>query len=148
MADNHSNQLEALKIVQNIITRLANTSFILKGWTVTVVVVSMLLSKNGVIVKWIAFIPIVSFWILDAYYLHQERLFRALSRWIAGDSAKSFEEMFCFDLRPFKKEHKYWRALLSLTEALFYLTVAALALAIILLETEAGTGLPSAVSNP
>lgn len=69
-----------LEFIQNIITRMANNSFLLKGWTVTIVAALFALAAQNSNSKFVvlAFFPVVTFWILDAYYLWQERLFRAL----------------------------------------------------------------------
>lgn len=134
MAENDSkNTLEAIKIVQGIITRMANNSFVLKGWTVTAVVVALLISGNVVtnIDRRVAFIPILAFWLLDSYYLHLERLFRKKYRWIVNNPLSSFSEAFDLDMRRFRKWHDYICAVFSITEIGFYLSVALMAVVMI-----------------
>ncbi len=72
-------KLKHLEFIQGIIDRMAKCSFMLKGWCITLVVglyvfSSTVSEKTSLIL--ISFIPIIVFWILDAYYLWQERLFR------------------------------------------------------------------------
>jgi hypothetical protein len=73
-------KLKHLELIQNIITRMANNSFLLKGWNLTLLAALIGLNKeNGLDGKvvFICFILILVFWILDSYYLSQERIFRA-----------------------------------------------------------------------
>lgn len=71
-------KLKHLEFLQNIITRMANNSFLLKGWSITVVGAIIGLYKDGI--DWkvvlIAMFLVAMFWTLDAYFLAQERLFR------------------------------------------------------------------------
>lgn len=66
-----------LDYLQVIITRHNTNSFMLKGWTITLV--SALLALSGAIkepnVSLIGLMPIIIFWCLDAFYLSNERCF-------------------------------------------------------------------------
>ena len=64
--------VEELKIIQDIIKRMALNSFLIKGWAITLVVATLLLKGNKYQVL-IAFIPLLVFWFLDAYFLWQEK---------------------------------------------------------------------------
>lgn len=69
-----------VELVQGVINRMAGNSFLLKGWTVTLVAGLFALAASGG--NWaysaLALLPSLSFWWLDAYCLRQERLFRKL----------------------------------------------------------------------
>ena len=65
--------LKEIEIIQDIIRRMGFNSFMIKGWAITLVVVSLLL-KGTEYQVWIAFIPLLVFWFLDAYFLWQERM--------------------------------------------------------------------------
>ncbi len=69
-----------LGFIQNVITRMAQNSYLLKGWTVTLVAaifaLSLTLKSAGFIA--IALLPVLTFAVLDAFYLRQEQLFREL----------------------------------------------------------------------
>lgn len=71
---------EHLKLLQGVINRMARNSFLLKSWSV--VIVSALFALSGkedtALFAYIGFFPAISFWILDGYFLWQERLFRKL----------------------------------------------------------------------
>jgi uncharacterized membrane protein len=74
------NKQKHLEFIQATISRMANNSFLLKGWAITLVAALFALAtkdtdKNYIIV---AYFPVVIFWILDGYYLSQERRFRSL----------------------------------------------------------------------
>ncbi len=69
-----------LEFIQNIINRMSNNSFLLKGWNVTVssAVLVLIISNPNPLFAIVALLSSLSFWGLDAYYLRQERLFRSL----------------------------------------------------------------------
>jgi hypothetical protein len=73
-------KLKHLDICQNVISRMAGASFSLRGWSVTLVAALLALTaKDGnPHFAWVALLPSVIFWLLDTYYLREERLFRAL----------------------------------------------------------------------
>ena len=67
-------------MIQKIIERMAGNLFFLKGWAITLIAALFALAAKDANHKYIvlAYFPVVIFWILDGYFLHQERLFRAL----------------------------------------------------------------------
>jgi len=88
---------QELEQIQNIIDRQASNSFKIKGWTVTLVVVALLFRTNN-FQLFAAFIPLIGFWYLDAYYLKQERKFRALYNWVRKNRPENEEHLF--DMNP------------------------------------------------
>lgn len=114
-----------LDFIQNIITRMANNSFLLKGWTVTLVAALFALAAQNSNSKFaiLAFFPVVAFWILDAFYLWQERLFRALYNDIRNKTKDSIqsEEPFSLDTTSYKGEVQSWaKTAISKTLIIFY----------------------------
>jgi hypothetical protein len=69
-----------LEFIQNIINRMSNNSFLIKGWSITVTsaILALEVSNPQPLFAVIALFSSLSFWGLDAYYLRQERLFRCL----------------------------------------------------------------------
>ena len=69
-----------LEMIQAVINRMSVNSFLLKGWSVGLV--SALIAAGSFqdkpLIVLLAYFPSIIFWALDAYYLRQERLFRAL----------------------------------------------------------------------
>ena len=75
-----SGWVKHLEFIQAVVTRLANDSFLMKGWALTVAGAIYGFAAKGT--SWqlaaIGLMPVVIFWGLDAYFLRQERLFRCL----------------------------------------------------------------------
>lgn len=69
-----------LQFIQETIKRMAHNSFLIKGWSVTLVSALFALASKDANVKLVllSYFPAIMFWILDSYFLHQEKLFRAL----------------------------------------------------------------------
>jgi len=69
-----------LEMIQGIVNRLSHNSFLLKGWTVVLVSAMFALAAKDkqILFVYLAYFPAISFWCLDGYFLHQERLFRKL----------------------------------------------------------------------
>lgn len=78
-------KLKHLEFLQNVITRMAHNSFLLKGWSITVIAAMLAFLKDvsGIYI-FTTLIPAVAFWLLDAFFLRQERLFRALYNSVVG----------------------------------------------------------------
>lgn len=73
-------KIKHLEMIQAVINRMASNSFALKGWAVSLVAgIFVLAGKNtDKLYFLVAYVPIIVFWWLDAYYLLQERLYRSL----------------------------------------------------------------------
>lgn len=80
-----------LGFIQGVINRMGANSFLLKGWSVTLVAAIFALSAKDSDHKFvlIAYFPVFVFWILDAFFLHQEKLYRKLYEEVAADRIKS-----------------------------------------------------------
>ena len=74
------NKRAHLQMIQAAIERMSVNSFLLKGWSV--VLVSALFAwaagRDERIFVCFACLPAIAFWMLDSYYVQQERLFRKL----------------------------------------------------------------------
>jgi hypothetical protein len=118
--------LKEIDIVQDIIKRMAFNSFMIKGWAITLVVVTLLL-KGEEYQVWIAFIPLLVFWFLDAYFLWQERMYRKLYEWVVKNRLKTDEYLFDMNAYRFKDEvQSKLRIMLSITLGWFYASIAIL----------------------
>lgn len=76
-----SNSVQSyINILQGIITRMATNSANCKTWCISLVsaILVVIADKNKPNYAWIAFIPTLLFFLLDSYYLCQERSFRKL----------------------------------------------------------------------
>lgn len=72
--------IKHLEFIQAIISRMSANSFLVKGWAVTLVAALFALAAKDENASFamIAYLPILLFWGLDAFYLSQERRYRAL----------------------------------------------------------------------
>ena len=124
-------KLKHLEFIQGIINRMAANSFSLKTWAVTIVsAIIVLATKDGypraIPVAWV---PIVLFWFLDAYFLRMERIYRGIYAVVADKTEAEID----FELSPAGYDVKvksYAATMLSITLGTFYggLFVAVLAL--------------------
>jgi hypothetical protein len=73
-------QRKHLEFIQAVISRMAGNSFLIRGWTVTLVAGLFALAAKDADRSFIVvgYFPCLMFWCLDAYYLSQERKFRSL----------------------------------------------------------------------
>ena len=124
-----------LELVQGVINRMASNSFMLKGWAVTLIAGIFALAGKDTdkLYFLVAYVPIIIFWGLDAYYLLQERLYRSLY-----DKVRQTDEnKIDFSLKASAQEFNsgmncYGSCLFSRTELWFYLPLAIVCTGIII----------------
>ncbi|WP_019071144.1 hypothetical protein [Streptomyces hokutonensis] len=114
------NRIRHLELIQTIVARMGNNSFLIKGWSLTVTGALLAYAagngKSSVAV--VSFVPVLAFWLLDAYFLYQERLFRRLY-----DRVRRPEnpiEPFAMNLAPGQESAGVLKAAVSPTLAFFY----------------------------
>ena len=98
---------EYLCLIQNVIDRMSSTSAIIKGFAATVITGIAALSLTS-IDKWVlllSFLPVLSFFALDIYYLSLERRFRYLYELV-----RSQKHQADFDLKIDKKNREETKA--------------------------------------
>jgi hypothetical protein len=112
--------IEEIKVVQDIIKRMASNSFSIKTWTITLIVGTLLFKGNSNH-TFIAFLPLYAFWFLDAYYLQQERLFRQVYNWVIKYRLENDDELFNVNPMRFKdKVQSVFRIMFSVSIIPFY----------------------------
>jgi hypothetical protein len=117
-------KLKHLEFIQAVINRMANTSFMLKGWSITIIAGLFAFSANerAIAVLWLGVLLTLVFWYLDSYFLWQERLFRSLY-----DHVRTLPENqvdFDMDQMSFSKSRSFLKAVFSMTLWPFYLLAA------------------------
>ena len=122
-----------LELVQRVINRMASNSFVLKGWSVTLV--TALAALGAGLGSWtfpaISLLPAISFWALDAYYLRQERLYRELYDAVRRGQLR--DDPFSMDTSNYAPlVHSLLRTCRSQTVAIFHVAVVAAVIAMIL----------------
>ena len=116
-------KLAYLQMIQAVITRMASNSFLIKGWSITLVAALFALAAAGTneLFVYLAYFPAFMFWALDAYFLRQEKLFRELWDHVRGVEA---EIDFSMDTKPFTEEvDSTWAVARSHTLRLFHGTI-------------------------
>ena len=116
-------KLAYLQMIQAVITRMASNSFLIKGWSVTLVAALFALAAAGTneLFVYLAYFPAFMFWALDAYFLRQERLFRRLWDHVREEGS---EIDFSMDMDPFAhRVDSTWKVAWSHTMALFHGTI-------------------------
>jgi len=129
-------RIKHLELIQAVITKMANNAFLIKGWCVTLVAGLLALSakdSNHTLV-FIAYLPLLMMWGMDAFFLRQERLFRKLY-----DKCRAMLDVpadFSMSTADLEKQEQSWiRVMFSKTLLLFYGTMAiALLIATIVLR--------------
>lgn len=114
-------KLKHLEIIQSVVSRMAGNSFMLKGWSVTLVsaLFALAAKDSNSLFLFVAYIPCVCFWVLDAYFLRQERLYRALYNQVAKKQEIDID--FSMDTSPFFSSVESWGSTaFSVTLRLFH----------------------------
>lgn len=114
-------KIKHLELIQDVVKRMALNSFLLKFFAV-VLAASILAFNDHDVETWkrlALLIPILTFWLLDAYYLRVERLYRFLY----DEVRTKEEEEIDFSLAPLafdRHREKFASSFLSITEFNFY----------------------------
>lgn len=109
---------------------MAGNLFFLRGWTITLITALLTLFVKGAGPNYlfIIYFLVIIFWILDGYFLSQERLFRALYNHVRTLDEKDID--FSMETNEYKKDAKnsWLCAMFSPTLLVFYLSLADVAL--------------------
>ncbi len=110
----NEHQIKHLEIVQGVINRVANNSFLLKGWTITLVAAILVAyvseAKPNNKFALLALFPAIVFWGLDAFYMRTERRYRKLHDAICKDINGNTSKVKCFSMETtqFDPDVKSW----------------------------------------
>src|SRR6266487_4986853 len=118
-------KLQHLAFIQSVIDRMSKNSFLLKGWGVTLVSALFALAAKDANKQYIllAYFPIITFWLLNGYFLSQERRFRALYDEVRLLPLDKID--FSMDTKKFNDGRNRWeQAFFSRVLLIFYLTLA------------------------
>lgn len=117
-------KLSHLEMIQGIVNRLSQNSFLLKGWSIVLVSALFALAASNlkILFVYLAYFPATAFWILDGYFLWQERLFRALYDEVR--SLKDDDIDFSMDTSIVKDRVSPWiKVIFSKTLLMFHGTI-------------------------
>ncbi len=105
---------------------MARNSFQIKTWTATLFTAVIVLTYSilNILIFIVLIFTTLMFWILDSYYLRQERLFRQLYTSKVNEyneKNKSIKNPFDMDVKNFKKYiSSTFRVIFSISEGLYY----------------------------
>lgn len=125
------NKIKHLEFAQLVITRMNVNSFLLRGWSVTLVAALFALAAKDANINYvmITYVSTPLFWILDAYYLSQERKYRDLYNKVRLlDEAQIDFDMNAKSLSTAK--NSWLTCIFSITNLIFYGTLIAVTLII------------------
>ncbi len=120
-----------LEFIQSTISRMASNSFMLKGWCVTIIaaLVALSIKESDFRLYLFTIVPTITFWLLDSYYLLQEKLFRHLYNDVRIKNEQNVD--FSFDTSCYRQKESYIKIVLNNgSTAGFYLPLICLLLLI------------------
>ena len=94
-----------IDLIQGCITQMAQNSFIVKGWVITLIAafcaISSLSTNTWKILFSFGALSIILFWYLDAFFLKTEKLYRYKYEWVIKNRLS--KDAHSFDLNPYNK---------------------------------------------
>ena len=94
--------LKEIDLIQSRIDKIEKTSFIIKGWTVTLITAVLALLPETIdklIIGLIAGSATLAFWYLDAFYLKVDKSYRLKYNWVVENRMN--DSSHCFELFPY-----------------------------------------------
>lgn len=92
-----------LDLIQSCIARMAQNSFMIKGWTLSILAVLIALAAEKIAV-WVLCLMsmaiVVIFWALDAFFLKMEKCYRFKYNWAIIKRLEGNRD-FLYDLNPY-----------------------------------------------
>lgn len=129
-------KVKHLEFIQGVINRLANNSFLIKGWVITLTIAGLgfYFSQEKSAILFILLFVSLSFWFMDSYYLRQERLFRRLYSDVVNDKIK---QTFSMDISKYQGNiSSVLTTMFSYPNLLLYIAIIVLILLEINLSTD------------
>lgn len=99
-----------IDLIQSIISRMETNSFFLKGWIVSLIAAVLALTKDTIVINNMTYfglilcVPVLSFWYLDAFYLHKQKCYRRLYDWVIQNRVVSSEFLYSLDYTRFENK--------------------------------------------
>lgn len=120
---NKDQVIKHLEMIQGVINRLGSNSFMVKGWSMAILATAILFMSrdinNADFLMLCFLIPALAFWILDGYFLWQERLFRGIYNDVREQETTDFFMNIPEQMK--KPKCKWHHAIFSVTLVIFYL---------------------------
>jgi hypothetical protein len=125
----NSDQIEMLHkeidLIQICINRMAQNSFFIKGWAISILAVVLSLSNDSAFSLKICILLLIvlgSFWWLDAYFLHIERLYRKLYEDVIEKRRQNnWDSLYDLNSHRFRESvGSHWKVMFSASLSVFY----------------------------
>ena len=112
-----------LEFIQGAINRMAGNLFFLRGWTITLIAAlfAFFVKDANADFIFIVYFPVIIFWVLDGYFLSQERLFRALYNHVRKLDEKEINFSMNTNKYNEDKRNGWLHSMFSSTLLFFYL---------------------------
>jgi len=118
--DDQSQVVKHLEMIQGIVSRLGHDSFLVKGWSMTILAAWIIFIARSEIqsdvIVLVFLVPVFGFWGLDGYFLWQERLFRK----VYDEIRKQEITDFAMNTSKYKTECSWMASTFSKTLNAFY----------------------------
>lgn len=101
-----------IDLIQGLIGRMGNNSFLLKGWCISLIAVLLALTKDTIVAtdldyfNFVLVLPVIVFWYLDAFFLHKERCYRKLYDWTITNRMISDDFLYDLNYKRFENDEK------------------------------------------
>jgi hypothetical protein len=101
-------KLKHLEFIQNVIDRMNRNSFLLKGWTITLISALFALAAKDANIKFVlvSYIALPVFWMLDGFFISVERRFRDLYNEVSNKEETEID--FSMKTEKFIKGNRTW----------------------------------------
>ena len=113
-------KLKHLEMIQDVITRLNGNSFQFKGWCIVILsaLLALFANSGNELFILVSIFPALVFWIIDSFYLENERAFRYLYNDVIKDNSEITP--FSMGIKKYKGRKFFFESFFSSTEAWFY----------------------------
>jgi hypothetical protein len=114
-----------IDLIQGVITRMANNSFMLKGWIVSLIAVLLALTDQTIVAtkltyfNFVLILPVIVFWYLDSFFLHKEKCYRRLYDWVIANRMTSDEFIYNLNYTRFENQEKSIWSIMFCNKTLF-----------------------------
>ena len=131
-----------IDLIQACITRMAQNSFMIKGWFVSIyaVILALLPEKVNIFLLCIALVAVnMIFWYLDGFFLSTEKIYRKIYDWVLEARTKNNRELM-YQLNPgefsgkIEEVESVWKVMWSKTLRWFYLIPLVIVISVFVFE--------------
>jgi hypothetical protein len=112
-----------LEFIHNVVNRLSSNSIQLKAITITLTagLLAVYSTSPKIFLIFLATIQVLFFWLLDGYYLQQERKFRGIYDDVSGvTSINTIKDYEMPTEKYYTRKYQFYRCVFSLSKILFF----------------------------